>query len=80
MKTIQFEAQNSLVDEFIMWLYKHPRNDFNLTSVRDLSYKYDESGIEYVDDEEQGELEDILNSLSIDDKKIAFSKTIEIKL
>jgi len=80
MKAIQFEGENNLVDEFMMWLYKHPKSDFNLTSVKDLSHKYDASGIEYVDDEEQKELENILNSLSDDDKKVAFSKTIDIKL
>ena len=49
-------------------------------AINDFLNRLKNEKIEYVSDEEQKEIEKMLNSMSEEDKKIAFSKTIEIEI
>lgn len=79
MKTIQLEVNNNLFNEFMKWLYKHPEEDFNITSVKDLSPQFDEDGIEYIKKEEQKEIDQILKNPDcheiVHSKVISFDET-----
>lgn len=77
LKAVYFEANNSLVDEFLKWLNKHPQKSYHLGEVRDLqSSKFDEFGIPYASDEEEQEVAEILKNPEC--HEVAFSSTISL--
>lgn len=81
MIAIGFEVKKAdLVDEFMQWLHQHAKEDVKLTFVRDSTAQFDENGIEYVDDEEQKEIEAILAQRSDEDREISHTKTLSIEL
>ncbi|MEA2029738.1 MAG: hypothetical protein U9N49_12300 [Campylobacterota bacterium] len=81
MIAIGFEVKKAdLVDEFMQWLHQHAKEDVKLTFVRDSSAQFDEHGIEYVDEQEQKEIESILEQCSDEDKEVSHTKTLTIEL
>ncbi|MFK5974981.1 MAG: hypothetical protein QM493_00610 [Sulfurovum sp.] len=78
MKTVQLEIQNNLFNEFMKWLYSHSQNDFNIKYVNEINPRYDESGIEYMDKEEQREIEEMLQNPEC--HEISHSKIIQINI
>jgi len=76
MKAVQFEAKSNLVDEFMVWLYQHSKNEFKLNYIQDVDNNHNKSAIQYMDDKEQQEMEHILKNRTKDDKEVSHTKTI----
>jgi hypothetical protein len=72
MKTIQLQIDDNNYDSFLIIIQNLKDGFIKKFVVNDT--------IETVSDEEQKDIENILDSISEEDKKVAFSKTIQIDI
>jgi hypothetical protein len=70
MKTVEIEVDDKKLDEFLIILKNLKENIVKKFVIKD--------EIEYVNDKEQQDYENLLKKLSDDDKKIVMSEQVEI--
>lgn len=56
MKRVSLELNNSLFDEFIVWLNSHKSTNFKINEIQDIDESCDEFGVNFVTIEEQKEI------------------------
>jgi len=79
MQTITLQVHENVYDKF-QWLLSHfGKDEIDIVSHQK-DAQFDENGIEYVDDEEQKEIEAILAQRSPKDRELSHSKILTIEL
>ena len=75
MKTIQLQIDDNNYDSFLVII-----NNLKDGFIKNFTVNNNKNTIKTVSDEEQKDIENILNSISQEDKEVAFSKTIQIHI